>query len=162
MRSFEFRVRGGATAPGGGPAFVLALDRIRLRRRGDFFCFGGWRGLVGRRFFFGDWGYETVSPAGEGFDETRLLRIVFQDLTDFADGAVDAVVGIEKDVFAPDFLGDFFAGDELAFLLNEDDENLQGKALELDDTSGLAEFEGSQIDLEVLPESDKFLRSGRA
>ena len=98
---------------------------------------------MGRRFFFGDWGYKTVSPAGEGFDKARLLRIVFQDLTDFADGAVDAVVSIEKDIFAPDSLGDFFAGDELTFLLNEDDENLQGKALELEDTSCMAEFEGS-------------------
>jgi hypothetical protein len=89
------------------------------------------------------------------------LRIIFEDLTDFADSAVDAVVSIEEDVFSPDPLGDFFAGDELTFLLNQDDEDLQGKALQFEDTSRVAELEGSKVDLEILPESDGLLRSGR-
>lgn len=92
----------------------------------------------------------------------RLLRIVLQDLADFADGAVDAVVGIKKNALAPDFLGNFVARDKLTLLLDQDEQDLQGNALQFKGASQVAKFEGSQIDLKILPESDGFLRSSRA
>jgi hypothetical protein len=87
----------------------------------------------------------------------RLLGIVVQYLADFADSAVNAVVGIEKGVLAPDLLGDFFAGDELTFLLDQYKQHLYRNALELKRATVLPEFEGSQIDLEVLTEPNGFL-----
>ena len=119
-------------------------------------------GGLAAEFPIGDRGNESVSPAGERLDIARLLRIVLEHLADFADGAVDAVVGIEKDVFSPDLFRNFFARDELAFLLNQDEQDLQGNALEFQGTSKVAELEGSQIDLEILPKPDGFLRSSRA
>jgi hypothetical protein len=92
----------------------------------------------------------------------RLLGIVLQYLADLAYRAVNAVVSIEKDVLAPDLLGNLFAGDELTFLHDQNEQDLHGNTLELERTTDVPKLEGSKIDLEILPESDGFLRSGRA
>jgi len=84
-----------------------------------------------------------------------------EHLPNLADRTVDAVVGIEEDAFAPDSLDNFFAGDELTLLLNQDDQDLEGKPLQFEETSRVAKFERSKVDLEILPESDGFLRSGQ-
>ena len=41
--------------------------------------------------------------------------IVAEGLADFADGGVDAVLGVDEDFVAPEALGDFCPGDEFAF-----------------------------------------------
>ena len=59
-----------------------------------------------RRFGFRDrgrrdhWGNKTVALSGNGLNEAGLLGVVFESLTDLADGAVDAVVGIEENPFS--------------------------------------------------------------
>ena len=76
------------------------------------------------RFLFRDRRYESVAPTRERLHITRLQGIVLQYLADFADGSVDAVVGVVKGVSAPDFPSNFFAGDELTFLLDQDEQDL--------------------------------------
>src|SRR5580704_1968733 len=107
-----------------------------LRRYRSLFSFLGGRRFAASwqwrpRFLLQDRSNESIASARERLHIARLLRIVLQNLTDFADGAVDAVVGVEKDVFAPDLPGDFFAGDELTFLLDQNEQDLQRNALEL-------------------------------
>jgi hypothetical protein len=92
----------------------------------------------------------------------RLLGIVLQYLADFADGAVDAVVSIEKDVLAPDPLGNFLAGNELTLPLDQNEQDLQRKTLELQHATSVSELKGSRIDLEVVSEPNRFLRTSRA
>src|SRR6267154_4763165 len=61
---------------------------------------------------------EAVPPAGDGLDETWLLRVVLQYLANFADSSVDAVVGVEENVFAPDSFDNLVAGHKLRSRLN--------------------------------------------
>lgn len=61
----------------------------------------------------------------------RLVWIVLEYLANLADGAVDAVLGIDKKLIAPDLLGNLLAGRKLAFLLDQNEQDLQGSALEL-------------------------------
>jgi len=91
----------------------------------------------------------------------RLLGIVLQYLADFAHGAIDAVVGIEKGAFAPDFLGNFLAADELTILLDQNEQDLQRNAFELYHATSVSELEGSRIDLEVVSEPNVSLRTDR-
>ena len=40
--------------------------------------------------------YESVAPARYGLNETRFFRIVFEDLADFTNGGIDALVGVHQ------------------------------------------------------------------
>jgi hypothetical protein len=107
-----------------------------LRRHRSLLSFLGARKFAGSRqwrlrFLLQDKRNESIASARERLHKARLLGIVLQNPTDFADGAVDAVVGVEKDVFAPDPPGNFFAGDELTFLLDQNEQDLQRNALQL-------------------------------
>ena len=63
-------------------------------------------------------------------DEAWLVRVVFQGLADFADGGVDAVFGVDEDIFAPQTADDFLAGDDATLVLQKKDQQLHGDALE--------------------------------
>jgi len=94
----------------------------------DRWCNAGWNGLshhrslrgtghVGRRVL-GDRGIpdghrrdEPVSPAGDGLDEVRVLRVVSQHLPDLADRVVNAVIRVEKNALAPDSLDNLIPRD---------------------------------------------------
>jgi hypothetical protein len=60
---------------------------------------------------------EPVSPPRNRLHESRLLRIVLQHLPNLADGGIDAVIGIEENILAPDLLDDPVAGDQLPSLI---------------------------------------------
>ena len=57
------------------------------------------------------------------------------------------MVEVDDGVFAPEAGLEFFAGDDLAGLLEEGGEDLEGLALELDAEAGFPELSGLQIDL---------------
>jgi hypothetical protein len=61
---------------------------------------------------------KPVTPAGDGLHKARSLGVIFQHLSNLADGGVDAVVGVEENIFSPDSIDDLVAGDELPFPLN--------------------------------------------
>ena len=65
---------------------------------------------------------EAISPSSDGLYKTRLFRIVFQNVSDLANRTVDAVVRIEEYVLCPDPLDDLVPGDELSFLLQQQDQ----------------------------------------
>ena len=101
----------------------------------------------------GDGSYEAIPFAGDGLDETRLFGIVAEDLPDFADGFVDAVLGIEEDVLAPDSVNDLFARDETTVALHQKGEELHRNFLEFEDALAssklvavLVQFELSKLD----------------
>src|SRR5580700_8724596 len=77
---------------------------------------------------FEDRGNETVSLSGDGLDESRLLPVVFQCVANLPDGRVDAVVGIEEDVLAPELLDDLFAGHKQAPALDQKQEQFHRDA----------------------------------
>jgi hypothetical protein len=71
-------------------------------------------------------------------------------LTDLADGRVDAVVCVNEDLFAPNAIQDFFAGEELAMALDQQKKQVQRNALEMNDAAAAAELIGFTIQLEIL------------
>src|SRR6185437_11408940 len=78
-------------------------------RHDGVFC--GCEGFGGLRVYVFAFCNKSVALAGDRLHKTRLLGIVFQCVTDFADGRVDAVFRINEDVFTPDMLDDLLAGD---------------------------------------------------
>ena len=48
-----------------------------------------------------------------------LLGIILEHLADLADGRVDAVIGVEEDIFPPDPFDNLLPADELPALLDE-------------------------------------------
>src|SRR5450631_3372497 len=102
-------LRGGEGNAGGSGGRLGRRDRS-----GGGLGWGGGRGgsgCGGRRVTV-LFGYEAVSLAGDGLDEAGLGGIVAQGLADFPNRGVDAVLGIDEDVLAPEALDDFLARDD--------------------------------------------------
>src|SRR6266851_1938915 len=128
----------------------------RLLREGvaygcNFPCYVSTRDLP-RSFNHSD---EAVSPAGDGLYESRLLGVVLEYLANLADSGVDAVVGVEEDVLAPNPFDDLVAGHELPSGLNQEDQQLRRNPLQLQNPAGAAQFVGAQVKVEILAESDR-------
>ena len=75
--------------------------------------------------------------------------VIVKDLADLPDGGVDAVVGVEKDVFAPDPLHNLIPGHQLATILNKEAEEVGRDALELEYLARLFQFETAEIEFEI-------------
>jgi hypothetical protein len=54
-------------------------------------------------------GNEPVSLAGDGLHETRPLWVIAKYITNLTDGGIDAVLGVEKDILAPETIYDFLS-----------------------------------------------------
>jgi hypothetical protein len=110
-------------------------------------------------FNLGHGGDKTIPSPGDGLDEARLFGIVLQYLADLADGAVDAVVGIEKGALAPDTLDNLLARNDLSPLLDKKEQNLEWNPLQLEHTTGATEFIGLGIEFDIIPKPDRILVS---
>ena len=102
-------------------------------------------------------GDEPVSLPGHGLDHARPLGIVPQGVADLSDGAVDAVVGVEVDVLAPDPFHDLVASHEPSPLLDEEEQQLHGDTLELDGSAAPAQLVGTRVEGRVLADLQKAL-----
>jgi hypothetical protein len=102
---------------------------------------------------------KTIPAPGDCLNEAWLLGVVSKDVPYFSDCSVDAVVGIEKNVLAPDSLCDLFAADDLTSLLYQEQEDVHRDALKFEHTIIAAKFVGLEIELEVLSEPDRGLKS---
>jgi hypothetical protein len=78
---------------------------------------------------------EPISPSGYGLYESRLLRVIFQDLSNLADCAPDAVVCVQKDIGPPNPGHDFLTSNDLAWALEQQQKNLQRNPLQLQHTA---------------------------
>src|SRR5215469_13332518 len=131
------------------------FDGKRLCRLG-FFCGRLLDHSIGGQF---DRPNEAVTLADDGLDETWPRRIITQRRADFADVVVNAALGIEEEVLAPDSLDNFFPRDKLALLLSQQDQKLQWLPFQANPVAGTAQFEPAGIQLEI-PEA-KRLRGQR-
>src|SRR5215469_8991573 len=57
---------------------------------------------------------KAIAAPDQRLDIARTLGVIFQNLPYFSDRCVNAVIGVEKNVFAPDSLDDLLPGDQLA------------------------------------------------
>src|SRR5450631_3733068 len=138
-------LRGGEGNAGGSGGRLGRRDRS-----GGGLGWGGGRGgsgCGGRRVTV-LFGYEAVSLAGDGLDEAGLVGIVAQGLADFPNRGVDAVLGIDEDVLAPEALDDFLARDDGAVFFRQQEEQFHGDAFEFQDAAVTPQLEAGGIEIE--------------
>ena len=102
-------------------------------------------------------GDEAIPPARDGLDESGVIGVIPEDAAELADGPVDAVVGIEEDLLPPDPLRDLFPGDQLSSSFHQQKQQIHRDALQLEHSAGAAQLVGPRVELEILPQSDRFL-----
>src|ERR1700733_3008425 len=69
--------------------------------------------------------------------------------TNLADGGVDAVLGIDKNIFAPKPFDDLLAGGDTAFFFRKQDQKLGGDAFQFLNPSVPPQFEAGAIQLKI-------------
>ena len=90
---------------------------------------------------------KTITTASQGFNEARIVGGVAEGLSDFVDGRAEGVLEVDDRVFAPDTELKIFPGDDLAGVLEEHREHLEGLALNFDSLASLPQLSGLQISL---------------
>ena len=111
---------------------------------------------AGADYFHG--GDKPVSPASHCLDKSRLFGVILEHLTDFADGCIDAVVGVEEDIFAPNLFDNLVPADELSVLRDQQQKKLHGDMLQLQWLARPAQFIGAEIELKLAPKSNGICR----
>lgn len=92
---------------------------------------------------------EAVALAGDGLEEARVVGVFAEGVADFADGGVDAVLGVDEDFGVPEGAGDLVARDEAAAGGGEKDEELHGLAFETQGRAAAAQLEARAIQLKL-------------
>ncbi len=67
-----------------------------------------------------------VSPAGDGFNEPRLLRIVAKRRPQALDGGVETVLEVDKGALRPQPARQLFASNDLARPIEQNAQDLKG------------------------------------
>jgi hypothetical protein len=83
-------------------------------------------------------------------DKVRVPRIVSECRSEFVDGCVDAVLGFEKAVAAPEPLLNGLSADQPPWILEQQDEQLHRNAFELDGATRQPQFAALDIQFELL------------
>src|SRR5271156_454721 len=91
---------------------------------------------------------KAVAPPRNGFNKTGTLRRVAESFTDFADRFVESVVKIHESVRGPKSFLKFIAGYDLAGVLKQQRQKLEGLFLKANSKPVLAQFAGAKIQLE--------------
>ena len=97
---------------------------------------------------------KAVPSSRDGLYETGPLGIVSKRPADFPYGGIDSVVGVYKDILAPQTFYDFLPGDDVALTLREENQQfhrdaLQPDALDFPGRSLTAQFEIAAIELKL-------------
>ena len=101
---------------------------------------------------------EPVATPRQCFDEFRLLGGIAQRLTHFLDGRIQAVLEVDKRVGLPKPFAQVVAGDQLAWTLEQRDEDLSGLFLKRDPLAIAEQVTRCQVQLET---SEANARLGR-
>ena len=100
---------------------VVLLQRAEVLERQHGYCQGG---RTDRLRSVGDLdiGDEAVSSPGNGLDECRRPGRIAENLTDLADGRVDAHLGVNEHPVPPEPFDDLRPRNQLATPLHEQDQ----------------------------------------
>jgi hypothetical protein len=93
--------------------------------------------------YFRDRSDETIALTHHGLNEARFLRIVAKHLTDFADGGIDAMLGVDEDLRTPKALSNLGAGDKVAVPGGKENQQLHRLAFQLQPASGTVKLEAA-------------------
>jgi hypothetical protein len=76
-------------------------------------------------------GLEAIPFAEDGLDISRVGGIFSQRVANFSDGGVNAVIGVEVDVFPPQAHDDFFATDQSSIFPDQENQQIHGDAFQM-------------------------------
>ena len=91
---------------------------------------------------------EAVAATSNGFHKAGTLGGVAEGLTDFADRFVEPVVEIHESVRGPELLLELLASYDLAGMLEQHRQDLEGLFLKPDSQAVLAQFASAKIQFE--------------
>jgi hypothetical protein len=78
-----------------------------------------------------------------------FFRIVQQNLADFSDRCVDALLSIQEDLFAPEPLDDLLSGNQLAVMFDQENQQLHRDLLKPQWLTIAFQFIAPQVQLEL-------------
>ena len=88
---------------------------------------------------------ESVSLARHRLDEAGALDVLTQGSPNFADGGIDAVLGIDEYVLPPEALNDLLASNDLPIFFEKEEKQLHGDAFELQQLAVPSQLEARTI-----------------
>ncbi len=65
-----------------------------------------------------------------------MFGAVIQRGPNFANGIIDSVLGVEKEVLAPDFLDNFFTLDKVTLVFSQQDQQFHGLTFQTEAMAG--------------------------
>jgi hypothetical protein len=89
-----------------------------------------------------------VPFAADRLDEAGLIGIILQGLSEVADSGVDAGLGVDEDVLAPETVDDFLAGDDVGVFFGEKRQQLHRNTFELQHQTVAPQLEARAVELE--------------
>lgn len=95
-------------------------------------------------------GNEAVTLTRNRLDEARFFGIIPERKANLADGGVDSMLGVNKNILAPEALDDFISRDEIPIFAREQDEQLHGDLFQLDRTTGTEKFKTVAVEGELV------------
>ena len=95
-----------------------------------------------------DWSQKAVTPARDGFDETRVVGGIIKGRAQLLHGSVEAVVKLDERVGRPEPLADLFPCDQFTRTIQQHPEDLEGLVLKFDPQATLREDALPEIGLE--------------
>ena len=105
----------------------------------------------------GDLRNEAVAFADYGPNETWLDIIIVQGDTNFADGGVDALFDVNEEILAPQLGGDLLTCQDVGVIVDQQHEQLHGKAFQPYGSALAEKLEARVIQFELV-EPDLLLR----
>jgi hypothetical protein len=85
--------------------------------------------------------------------ESRLHGVVIEHLSQLANGCVDAVIGVQEHVLAPDPLHDLIPSYQLSPPLDQQEQQFHGDARKPQSSTGAAQLIGATIQFEIVRKS---------
>ena len=82
-------------------------------------------------------------------DESWPLYVFPQSRSNLANGSIDAVLSINKDIFAPQPLDNLLPADDLPIFLQQQDEQLHGNALEFQRAILTSQFKAGGVQFKI-------------
>jgi hypothetical protein len=95
-----------------------------------------------------DFAHEAIAFADDRLQKLRLYRIIVKRHANFADRGIDALLDVDENIFAPQNVGNLFACDQLALVVDEQHEQLQRKAFHPEGVAVAGELKTAEIQLE--------------
>jgi hypothetical protein len=105
-----------------------------------------------------DRSYKAISSADNRLDKTGPLRVIFKDLAKPANYGIDAVVDVEEDTLAPHPLSDLLPGHQLAWLLQQKQQQFHRDTRQSEWPVGSSKLIGADIELKLAAKSDQVRR----